>query len=407
MKYNSELDLKERNSLSILIDRIRPNSTVLEFGSANGRMTKYMTEELHCDVYAVEIDSEAAKDAAKFAKKIVVDSIENYTWQKEFEDITFDYIIFADVLEHLYNPENVLKSVNKFLKEDGSILVSIPNIAHNAIIINLLKNEFNYNSVGLLDNTHIKFFTKKTFDKLIEKTGYFRAYETATFISPEESEFKNSYSDLPEEIAEYLKSMTCGEMYQLIYEFKKHEILLKSDYANEYRVYNKKFIQLFIDKGNGMSEVSSIKLAVAQNTNFQEFTFDLTDYESIINLRLDPLNDRCVVEIEKLLLVKDDGTRLDLTTRIHADTCSHYTTSYFFDSHDPQIYIEGISSQELLDVKALIVGIYYKYIGNDALLEGLKQTKSELEQTKSELEQTKSSFSWRITKPLRQLKGNR
>lgn len=60
-KYNFELNLNDRNSLSLLINRIKPNSIVLEFGPANGRMTKYMKEQLNCKVYAVEIDEMCSK----------------------------------------------------------------------------------------------------------------------------------------------------------------------------------------------------------------------------------------------------------------------------------------------------------------------------------------------------------
>ena len=231
-KYDCELNLKDRNSLSILIERVRPNSIVLEFGPANGRMTKYMKEQLNSKVYAVEIDEDSAKDAEKYTEKIIVDSIENYTWKEEFKNIKFDYIIFADVLEHLYYPEKVLLNVKEFLKEDGSVLVSIPNIAHNSIIINLLKNEFNYNPTGLLDNTHIRFFTKKTFDELIEKTGYFISYETAIFLNPENTEFRNSYDELQPEISQYLRNLPCGEIYQLIYEFGKKQTDKISEFSD-------------------------------------------------------------------------------------------------------------------------------------------------------------------------------
>ena len=64
-KYDCELNLEDRNSLSVLVGKVKPNSLVLEFGPANGRMTKYMKERLNCKVYAVEIDEDAAKDAAK------------------------------------------------------------------------------------------------------------------------------------------------------------------------------------------------------------------------------------------------------------------------------------------------------------------------------------------------------
>jgi len=230
-KYDCALNLDNRNSLSILIKQVKPNSTVLEFGPANGRMTKHMKEQLNCTIYAVEIDTASAADASQYTEKMVVDSIENYAWAREFEGIKFDYIIFADVLEHLYYPEKVLRNVKDFLTIDGRVLISIPNIAHNAIIINLLRNEFNYSPTGLLDDTHIRFFTKKTFDQLIEKVGLFRAFETATFINPENTEFFNSYNDLPDEVSSFLRNQYYGEAYQFIYELKQEPCTVISDFS--------------------------------------------------------------------------------------------------------------------------------------------------------------------------------
>ena len=109
MKYDFDIDLETKNSLSIIINRIKPNSMVLEFGPANGRMTRYLKEVLNCKVYAVEIDKEAAKDAKRYCEKILVDDVEKYTWLEVYKDLEFDYIVFADVLEHLYYPEKVLK----------------------------------------------------------------------------------------------------------------------------------------------------------------------------------------------------------------------------------------------------------------------------------------------------------
>lgn len=385
MKYNSELDVNEKNSLSILIDRIKPHSTVLEFGSANGRMTKYLSEELHCSVYAVEIDSEAAKDAAKFAKKIVVDSIENYGWQKEFENIKFDTIIFADVLEHLYDPQKVLMECKPFLKEEGSILVSVPNIAHNAIIINLLKNEFNYNALGLLDNTHIKFFTKKTFDQLIEKTGYFKTYETATFVSPEESEFENSYSDLPQDVAEYLKGLDFGEMYQLIYELKKHPTPITSDYE----LYPKDFIQLFIEEDDGISETNSLKFPVDKNSEFQEFVFDLADKKAVKGLRLDPFNNSCIIEIKKISLIKEDESEIDLIEHLAANSCYQHEKNYFFNTSDPQIYIANIEPNLYGNAGKLLITLRYIHTQRDALEHTITEMEHKIDELKKQVDSMK------------------
>lgn len=435
-KYDCELNLKDRNSLSILIERIRPNSIVLEFGPANGRMTKYMKEQLNSKVYAVEIDENSAKDAEKYTEKIIVDSIENYSWQEEFKDLKFDYIIFADVLEHLYYPEKVLTNVKEFLKDDGRILVSIPNITHNSIIINLLKNEFNYNPTGLLDNTHIRFFTKKTFDELISKTGYFTSYETAIFLNPENTEFRNSYDELQPEISQYLRNLSCGEIYQLIYEFGKKEIDKISDFSDNYIIYNKNFIQLFIENENThFTEESSIKYPVPQTTELQRFEFDLKDFENIKNLRLDPLNDSCVINISKIYIVLKDDLQIDLKANIQANACSHHGDNFFFESLDPQVYFENVHF-ESLSIKKFIIELQYCHVGKDALQTciyqiiddknniietkekiieklniNIKDKDKTIENIKDELSNIYLSKSWKITKPLRYLmkkldKGN-
>ena len=76
-----------------------------------------------------------------------------------YEKENFDYIILADVLEYLYWPEKVLRKVKPYLKENGAILSSIPNIMHLSVILPLLKGEFTYKEAGILDKRHIRFFT--------------------------------------------------------------------------------------------------------------------------------------------------------------------------------------------------------------------------------------------------------
>jgi len=435
-KYDIGLDLNNKNSLSVLIGRVVPNSFVLEFGPANGRMTKYLKEELGCKVYAVEIDAVSAKDAMPYTEDILIDNVENYNWLEKYKDIKFDFIIFADVLEHLYNPKNTLEKCKSLLSENGSILISIPNIAHNAIVIDLLKNEFNYHSTGLLDNTHIRFFTKKTFDALITECGLHRAYETAIFHNPENTEFLNSYDDLTTEISNYLKSLPFGEAYQLLYELKQDsDIKLISDFSEELKIFGKYFAQLFIDLGNGMSEKNSIKLPVAQNINSQEFVFDLSGEPNIQALRFDPLNESCVIEVEKILLVTD-LCEIDLTQNLSTNATTNLAVSYFFETVDPQIYFKGLSTASLHGALRLSIRLRYAHIGMDALKicierldednrdskHQLNQTKAELNQTKAELNQTRIddlskikyleneinkyalSLSWSITRPLRKIK---
>jgi 2-polyprenyl-3-methyl-5-hydroxy-6-metoxy-1,4-benzoquinol methylase len=84
----------------------------------------------------------------------------------------FDLIIFADILEHVNNPLQLLKSYKAYLKPTGHIIVSVPNIASWPVRLGLLIGRFEYKQSGVLDKTHIRFFTKKSAKKIIEDAGY-------------------------------------------------------------------------------------------------------------------------------------------------------------------------------------------------------------------------------------------
>ncbi len=299
-KYNFDLDLNVRNSLSLIIERIKPNSKVLEFGPANGRMTKYLQQELGCSLYAVELDKEAAKDATRYCEEIIIGNIEDYDWLDLYQNIKFDYIIFADVLEHLYYPQKVLERSKQLLDEQGSILFSIPNIAHNTIIMELLQDRFTYHSVGLLDDTHIRFFTKFSLDELVEKIDMYKTYETAVFLSPEHTEFHKSYEEYPQEISMLLQHRVFGEVYQYVYELKLHKEKLISDL----RVHRE--FKLFYDDGHGFCEENII---VAQFENDRAF-FDLSLIDKYIQaIRIDPLEKAVKFQMESLLI--DDIEYID------------------------------------------------------------------------------------------------
>ncbi len=437
-KYDIDLDLEERNSLSVIISRIKDNAKILEFGPANGRMSKYLKEQLNCEIYAVEIDEQAASDAKQYTEDIVVDSIENYQWVEKYENLTFDYIIFADVLEHLYNPRAVLEKSKKFLSKHGSILVSIPNIAHNSVIMELLKNEFNYRSTGILDDTHIRFFTKKTFDELINVCDLHKVYETAIFIPPENTEFFNSYSDLPFDCANYLKSTQFGEAYQFVYELKNSATEpLISEFCDNVKNYHKSYAQLFFDIGAGICEADSEKIFIDSNTQSSELIFEFSNQEKIRSIRFDPLNESCIVEIDKLVLVSGNS-EIDLLPYLYANSAYVQEKKYFFDVGDPQIYIDGLKDELLVGASKIVVKLCYINRGDSVvrmcineilfdkneIQELLAEKENQLverenqlaekenqlafqndviQKLKLELSRVLNSTSWRLTAPMRRL----
>lgn len=223
-KYDFALDMKSKNSLSVILENIKPNSLVLEVGPAHGRMTKYMKETLNCDVDIVEIDAEAGKVASQWCRNAFLEDKGNieddYLWSHILSELSYDYVIFADVLEHLVDPQKVLSKSKSLLTKDGSVWISIPNIAYNGVIIDLINDQFTYRETGLLDNTHLRFFTMNSLDKMVKKCGFKINFEHNLQNKVSLSEFKDAYTKVPPQIASFLKFRPGGEVYQMIWELK-------------------------------------------------------------------------------------------------------------------------------------------------------------------------------------------
>ncbi|MBT5749698.1 MAG: class I SAM-dependent methyltransferase, partial [Flavobacteriales bacterium] len=344
--YDVDLDMNGRNSSSLIIRRIAKNSTVLEFGPANGRMTKYLKETLGCTIYAVELNEESAKDAAEFCQDILVGDIEKFKWLTKYQEIEFDYIIFADVLEHLYNPETVLTKAKTLLKNEGSILISLPNIAHNAIIMDLLNDKFTYKKMGLLDSTHIRFFTKNTLEELITNSGLEIAFETASYAEPSNTEFKNSYTDLGSSVALLLSEREFGEAYQFIFEAKHSASDLETDFLQ------KDTASLYIDTGKGFNELEKVTTIFnSHKDKVINFTVDSKIF-NVKAIRIDPLEIALSLKIENMI-VND----IDETNKVkHGAIIIGNNELKFLDS-DPQLVIEFDESITLENV-----ALEYKYL---------------------------------------------
>ncbi len=216
MKYDCEIDMTTDNSFSLILQRIKPGSRILEFGPATGYMTKYMKEKLGCKIYCIEIDTEAAEIANKYCEKMIVTDIDCLQWTEELPENYFDYVIFADVLEHLKNPWKALKRAADFLKKGGTVITSIPNIGHSAIIMELLQGRFDYQRSGLLDDTHIRFFTRKSILNLLARAELCPVKWLAVINRPEDTEFKQKYSNFPETVQDFLKNVEDNHVYQYI-----------------------------------------------------------------------------------------------------------------------------------------------------------------------------------------------
>jgi O-antigen biosynthesis protein len=127
---------------------------------------------LGCSVTGVEISPEAAAIAADHCDHVIVGDAEKLDYDELLGDERFDAILFADVLEHLRDPDALLRRVRPFISDEGVVIASLPNVAHASVRLALLGGEFRYRDTGLLDDTHVRFFTRDSIQDLFEESGY-------------------------------------------------------------------------------------------------------------------------------------------------------------------------------------------------------------------------------------------
>lgn len=158
------------NAHDFLIILTGKGKKVLELGCASGYITKILKER-GCNVTGIELDPALAKKAEKFADKIIVGDLEQLNFDSLLNE-KYDVILIGDILEHLKNPLQVLKKLRTVLNNDGFIVCSIPNIAHGSIRLQLLDGQFQYTETGLLDKTHLRFYTLNSILSMLNSAGF-------------------------------------------------------------------------------------------------------------------------------------------------------------------------------------------------------------------------------------------
>jgi len=219
LKYKVEIDDKNKNnSHSCIISLLEDKTIVLDVGCACGDMGRYLYDHKNCKVIGIDYDAKSVKIAEEtgaYERVLRVDLNHGVEELDQFRK-HFDYVVVGDVLEHLNNPKKVLTDLSKMIKDKGFMIVSVPNIAHGSVKINLLQNKFNYTEIGLLDQTHVRFFTKQSIIDLFEsaKLEIIRIDEV---IAPFEGTTENaSTKSLPNKVVKFIENDHESYVYQYI-----------------------------------------------------------------------------------------------------------------------------------------------------------------------------------------------
>jgi methionine biosynthesis protein MetW len=168
MRYDTQ-SLDPDNVALKLANLLSPNSRVLDVGCGTGSVTEIIQTATKVSIIGIEPDAERVQRA--LARGL---NVHQGFLTAEFvrEYGPFDHVVFADVLEHLADPADAVVIAKQGLKPGGSIVVSVPNVAHWFVRLDLLIGRFDYQDCGIMDATHLRWFTRRTIREFFERLGF-------------------------------------------------------------------------------------------------------------------------------------------------------------------------------------------------------------------------------------------
>ncbi|HVX12039.1 MAG TPA: glycosyltransferase [Pirellulales bacterium] len=143
---------------------------VLEIGCGNGRLGEALKRRQSCEVVGIELDRDAAEKATGRLDRVLVGDVERL--KLDFAPGSIDCLVCADVLEHLVDPLAFLRRTRQWLTEEAAVVTSIPNVRHHSVVGSLIEGNWTYEPAGLLDHTHLHFFTRRDAVDLFLQAGY-------------------------------------------------------------------------------------------------------------------------------------------------------------------------------------------------------------------------------------------
>ncbi|MEO7426184.1 MAG: glycosyltransferase [Fibrobacteria bacterium] len=170
---------------------------VLEVGCASGRLGEAVKQRNGGAYYVgIEVIAPAGEIAKSRLDEVHIANVEAFDWSR-LGSQSFDCIVFGDVLEHLLDPKQTILSAARLLSPGGCVVCCLPNVGHWSIISGLIEGKWDYADSGLLDRTHLRFFTISTFRALLEECG---------FAVEKEERLRNS-AQLSDDIVPFLQKM--------------------------------------------------------------------------------------------------------------------------------------------------------------------------------------------------------
>ncbi len=171
-RYSYHVNLENLNTTAgFVFSQLRPGDRILDLGAGPGQLSRALRERGH-HVTAVDQEPAALLLLRDNADRILELDLEHDSLEPVFRDVFYDVVLLCDVLEHLVDPVGFLEKLGRYHAHFGSVLVTVPNISHGGVVGSLLLDRFEYADAGILDRTHLRFFTRNSFAALTESAGF-------------------------------------------------------------------------------------------------------------------------------------------------------------------------------------------------------------------------------------------
>jgi 2-polyprenyl-3-methyl-5-hydroxy-6-metoxy-1,4-benzoquinol methylase len=218
IKYDTVIDVRVMdNSHSQMIGAINFGSRVLDVGCASGVMGAYLHREMQCTVVGIDNDEKLLR-IAKASN--AYESLHHLDLEKAgaLDEISenFDYVLLGDIVEHLRHPTLLIERLIPLVAVGGTFLISIPNVTHGSIKLGLLLNQFEYADEGILDRTHLRFFTAASAYDFVQNCGLEVTKFSRVFAPIYQQNRGEIFLKLPRAIRRYVESDTESWVFQYV-----------------------------------------------------------------------------------------------------------------------------------------------------------------------------------------------
>lgn len=313
--YHRPFDPSGEDSLARIARRVRRGSKVLDLGAGPGVLGRHLNDALGCRVDGVEMSPRAAELARPYYDRLVVADLDAATLEDLGLEGGYDFVICADVLEHLREPARLLAQLPSVLAPGGRMLASVPNLAYAGLLGELLGDRFEYRDEGLLDRTHLRFFTRSSLLTMLRDLAWVPTAVEAVTVPLSRSEFAScDLSAMAPQVRDWLLHRPDALSYQFVVEAGRSPDCVPGSMLEHDAQRAPEFVfrcQLFWRQATtSYSEAASSVVFARLGGERQTVRFRLPAEPGLAALRLDPADRPGFIHLFRLTLRSLEGAVL-------------------------------------------------------------------------------------------------